>query len=67
MPNNDSRPTKLFVMVEKHKRRLEAKFGESLVSKEFIYLKILDNYKYMDPALIDLLLEKLSSHVTIPN
>ncbi|MEQ8637965.1 low molecular weight protein tyrosine phosphatase family protein [Gimesia maris] len=57
----------IFVMEKKHRRRLEAKFGDRLAGREVICLNIPDNYKFMDPALIDLLLEKLSSHITIPS
>ncbi|QDT95283.1 low molecular weight protein tyrosine phosphatase family protein [Gimesia aquarii] len=57
----------IFVMEKKHRRRLESKFGDSLAGKEVICLNIPDDYKLMDPALIDLLLEKLSSHIPIPN
>ncbi len=57
----------IFVMEKKHRRRLEAKFGDSLAGKEVVCLNIPDDYKLMDPALIDLLLEKLSPHITIPN
>ncbi len=57
----------IFVMEKKHRRRLESKFGDCLAGKDVICLNIPDNYKFMDSALIDLLLEKLSSHITIPN
>jgi len=57
----------IFVMEKKHRRRLESKFGDSLGGKKVICLNIPDDYKFMDPALIDLLLEKLSSHITIPS
>jgi predicted DsbA family dithiol-disulfide isomerase/predicted protein tyrosine phosphatase len=57
----------IFVMEKKHRRRLEANFSDSLAGKKVICLNIPDDYKLMDPALIELLLEKLSSHITIPN
>jgi len=57
----------IFVMEKKHRRRLEAKFGDSLVDKEVVCLNIPDDYELMDPALVDLLLETLSPHITIPN
>ncbi|QDU80485.1 DSBA-like thioredoxin domain protein [Polystyrenella longa] len=58
---------KIFVMEKKHRRRLEAKFGDSLSGKEVVCLNIPDDYKLMDPALVDLLLEKLSPQITIPD
>ncbi len=57
----------IFVMEKKHRRRLEEKFGDSLAGKEIVCLNIPDDYRLMDPALIDLLLEKLSPHITIPD
>ena len=55
-------------MEKKHIRRLNDKFGDSLEGKEIVCLNIPDEYKLMDPALVDLLLlEKLSLHITIPN
>lgn len=56
----------IFVMEKKHRHRLEAKFGDNLVGKKVVCLNIPDDYELMDPALIDLLLEKLSPHITIP-
>ncbi|MEZ6126790.1 MAG: DsbA family protein [Planctomycetaceae bacterium] len=55
----------IFVMEKKHRRRLEEKFGDSLSGKEVVCLNIPDDYQLMDPALIDLLLEKLSPYITI--
>jgi len=45
----------IFVMEKKHKTRLENKFGSLLDSKEVITLDIQDDYKYMDPELIEIL------------
>lgn len=57
----------IFVMEKKHRRRLEAQFGDSLSGKEVVCLNIPDDYKLMDPDLIDLLLEKLSPHIEVPD
>jgi len=57
----------IFIMEKKHRRRLEAKFGDSLSGKEVICLNIPDDYGLMDPDLIDLLLEKLSPHIEVPD
>lgn len=56
----------IFVMEKKHRRRLEEKFGDILDGKEVVCLNIPDDYQLMDPELIDLLLEKLSPYITIP-
>jgi len=57
----------IFVMEKKHRRRLDEKFGDSLAGKEVVCLNIPDDYKLMDPELIDLLLEKLSPHIEVPD
>ncbi len=56
----------IFVMEKKHRRRLEEKFGDSLAGKEVVCLNIPDDYELMDPDLIDLLFEKLSPHIEVP-
>lgn len=50
-----SRADIIFVMENKHKRRLIDKFGQLPDDKEIIILDIEDNYKYMDPELIEML------------
>ena len=50
---------KILVMEEKHQSRLKAAFGRMLQNKEIYVLDIPDDYKYMDPELI----EQLSSSV----
>ena len=42
-------------MEEKHKSRLQAGFRAALAHKRVIVLDIPDDYKYMDPELVDLL------------
>ena len=56
----------IFVMEKKHRRRLEEKFGDIVDGKEVVCLNIPDDYELMDPELIDVLLEKLSLYITIP-
>jgi len=53
----------IFVMEKKHKTRLKDKFGLLLDSKEIITLDIQDDYKYMDPELIEILKTSVSSHL----
>ena len=46
----------IFVMESKHRRILRQKFAELLEHKNLINLDIPDDYQYMDPELVDLLL-----------
>ncbi|MDD4960178.1 MAG: phosphotyrosine protein phosphatase [Gallionella sp.] len=43
----------IFVMEEKHKSRIVAEFTRLLENKAIYVLDIPDEYKYMDPALIE--------------
>ena len=45
----------IFVMEEKHKSRLLAEFTRLLENKRIVVLDIPDEYKYMDPELIEIL------------
>jgi predicted protein tyrosine phosphatase len=45
----------IMVMEEKHKSRLKAEFGRLLDGRTIHVLDVPDDYKYMDPELIDLL------------
>ena len=56
----------IFVMEKKHGRILSEKFGEALNGKTVICLRIPDNYRYMEPALIEDLKAALSGHVQVP-
>lgn len=53
----------IFVMEKKHKIRLKDKFGSLLDRKEVINLDIQDDYKYMDPELIEILKTSVSSYL----
>jgi predicted protein tyrosine phosphatase len=53
-------------MEKKHGRILRERFGEALAGKKVICLRIPDNYRYMEPALIDELKAKLSEYVPVP-
>jgi predicted protein tyrosine phosphatase len=53
-------------MEKKHGRILSEKFGEALNGKTVICLRIPDNYRYMEPALIEDLKAALSGHVQVP-
>jgi len=45
----------IFVMEKKHKERLMEKFGSQARGKRIITLDIPDEYRYMDPALVEIL------------
>ena len=45
----------IFVMEKSHKNKLSKNFQPFLKNKKIICLDILDEYKYMEPALIELL------------
>lgn len=53
----------IFVMEKKHKNRLVAEFTRMLDHKSLFILDIPDDYKYMDPELIDELEVKISQIV----
>ncbi|MEG3842947.1 methyltransferase domain-containing protein [Microcoleus sp. herbarium14] len=56
----------IFVMEKKHADRLRSKFPASLAGKKLICLQILDNYKYMEPELVELLEAKLGAYMEMP-
>jgi predicted protein tyrosine phosphatase len=56
----------IFVMEKKHARMLREKFGEALDRKRVICLNIPDDYRYMEPALIDELKAKLNEYIQMP-
>lgn len=57
----------IFCMEKSHVNRLRLKFPEMMKSKQTICLNIPDDYEFMEPALIDELLGKLSPYVTLPS
>ena len=52
----------LVVMEKRHKERLRQKFPDALAGKNCVCLFIPDDYEFMEPALIELLREKMSVH-----
>lgn len=56
---------KIFVMEKRHKERVRQKFDVALQDKEIIILDIPDDYKYMDPELVEILKESLSPYLEI--
>ena len=55
----------VIVMEQKHKSRLAADFGDLLAGKLIHVLDIPDEYKYMDPELIELLERSVGSLLNI--
>lgn len=53
----------VFVMQGVHRKRLNNRFGVLLRAKPVVVLDIPDRYKYMDPELVQLLKQKVSSHL----
>ena len=51
----------IFVMEEKHKSRLVAEFSRLLVGKTIHVLDIPDEYKYMDPELVEQLEQSVNA------
>lgn len=49
----------IFVMERGHKAKLSSEFKPYLLGKRVICLNIPDNYKFMDPALVKLLHDKV--------
>ena len=56
----------IFVMEKRHVERLRSKFQEALQGKQIICLHVPDDYGYMDPKLIEILKNKLSGYVKLP-
>jgi len=52
----------VFVMEKKHVDRLKAKFKDELRGKPLVNLRIPDDYKFQDAALIELLRERLREY-----
>ncbi|MEM7184267.1 MAG: phosphotyrosine protein phosphatase [Spirochaetota bacterium] len=44
----------IFVMEKKHKNRIQASFSQTIQYKELVVLDIPDEYKYMDPELVEI-------------
>lgn len=51
----------IFVMEEKHKVQITNKFRRATVNKPIYVLDIPDDYRYMDPELIELLRQSVQS------
>lgn len=56
----------IFVMEKRHVDRLRSNFPEAIAGKQVICLYISEDYRYMEPALIELLRERVSEHIDLP-
>ena len=54
---------RIFVMEKRHRQLLEQRFGHDLREKNVTVLDIPDEYQAMDPELVELLRDRLSSHL----
>ena len=52
-------------MEKKHADRLRERFPEEIAGKSLVTLRIPDNYRFMDPELIELLRTELDAHVEL--
>ncbi|RBP47121.1 low molecular weight protein tyrosine phosphatase family protein [Arenicella xantha] len=55
--------THIFVMENKHKQRLIAKFTRLLDYKKIVVLDIPDDYQYMDADLVEILHDSIEHHL----
>ena len=53
----------ILVMEKRHTDRLREKFTAELTGKRLINLRIPDRYPFQDPALVDLLRQRLAEHL----
>ncbi len=50
----------VFVMEREHRKRLSARFQQQLADKRVICLDIPDKYRFMEPALVEILKSKVT-------
>ncbi|MBY0419771.1 MAG: hypothetical protein K2W88_17095 [Pararheinheimera sp.] len=55
----------VFVMEQSHKNKVAKKFKDLLKGKRLVCLDIPDHYERMDPALVQLLLHRVTKHVRL--
>ena len=55
----------IIVMEDRHKRRMNEKFGPALREKKLVVLGIPDNYERMDPELVRILKERVPMHLRL--
>ena len=55
----------IFVMEETHRKKLNKMFGSLLREKRLIVLGIPDQYRYMDPDLVEILRKRVPKHLAL--
>ncbi len=55
----------IFCMEKKHAARVNERFAAELGDKPLVILRVPDDYRFMDPALVDLLQSELSTHLDL--
>ena len=55
----------ILVMEPVHRSRMNRQFGSLLRSKRIVVLDIPDNYRYMDPELVEILKHKVPQHLNL--
>lgn len=58
---------KIFVMEDKHKSQLTARFANQTRYKAVIVLDIADDYNYMDSELVEILTQSVEPYLLSPN
>ena len=53
----------IFVMEAVHRRKLGERFGEHLKGKRVVVLGVPDNYRFMQPELVDLLVSRVGRYL----
>lgn len=57
---------RIFVMEKKHLQIVKEKFADAVYGKELVCLHIPDIYPYMDRELVELLQERLTGYIEVP-
>jgi predicted protein tyrosine phosphatase len=53
----------VFVMEQYHRQQLAQDFGRELRGKKLVVLDIPDDYRYMDPALVEILIARVGPYL----
>lgn len=56
----------IFAMEKKHVRRLKDRFSSECSNKKLICLNIPDDFRFMDEELIEILKERVSGYIEVP-